>query len=41
MSFFNKDKNAYKQLKKTAKDLGDKGRDNFFGWGLIKLPNSC
>ena len=41
ISFLNKDKNIYKQLKKTAKDLGDKGRDKLFGWGLIMLPDNC
>lgn len=41
MSFLNKNENSYKQLKKTAKDLGGKGKDRFFGWGLTQAVGNC
>jgi hypothetical protein len=41
MSFLNKNESSYKQLKKTAKDLGVKGKDRFFGWGLTQAVSNC
>ena len=32
---------AYQQLQVTARDLGNKGRDSEFGWGLIQNLNDC
>lgn len=31
----------YTQLQQTARDLGDKGKDQKFGWGLIQAPEVC
>ncbi|RKZ57379.1 MAG: hypothetical protein DRQ44_15850 [Gammaproteobacteria bacterium] len=35
------DKNPLKTLQANAVDLGDKGRDEKFGWGLVRLNNAC
>lgn len=35
------DKNPLKILQANALDLGNKGRDEQFGWGLVKFNNAC
>ena len=32
---------AYKKLKSTALDLGEKGKDQYFGWGLVQSVKPC
>ena len=32
---------AYEQLQTSASDLGVKGKDDAFGWGLLQLSRSC
>ncbi len=34
-------KKAYQLLQKKSKDLGNKGKDKQFGWGLIQKPKAC
>ena len=34
-------KEAYIQLQNTVKDLGDKGKDKQFGWGMLQLSEAC
>ena len=32
---------AVQKLVASVRDLGPKGRDETFGWGLVQLPNAC
>ncbi len=34
-------KEAYIQLQNKTKDLGDKGKDKQFGWGLVQVKGTC
>lgn len=34
-------KEAYIQLQNKAKDLGGKGKDKQFGWGLVQVKDAC
>jgi len=34
-------KKSYSILQKSAKDLGTKGKDSQFGWGLVQAPENC
>ncbi len=34
-------KEAYIQLQNKAKDLGDKGKDKQFGWGIVQVKDAC
>ena len=32
---------AYEKLRQGVVDLGDPGRDDVFGWGLVQLQSGC
>jgi hypothetical protein len=34
-------KEAYAQLQQQAMDLGEKGKDGKFGWGMVLMSSTC